>query len=111
MDVLVRYNKIAEGGFEFGSISHASTGLWVPQSLMSPSGTPSYPTPLLGALNKQLFLKLFIFSPDLQDSFVKAQGKAATPLNESEQIFKPLNKYNATIKTYDIQIKESKFKE
>lgn len=31
------------------------------------------------------------------------------PLNESKQIIRLLNKYNATIKTYDIQIKESKF--
>jgi len=59
---------------------------------MSPSGTPSYPTPLLGELNKELFLKLFIFSSGLQDSFVKAQDKAAMPLNRSEQISEPPNK-------------------
>jgi len=33
------------------------------------------------------------------------------PLKESEQIIKLLNKYNATIKIYDIQIKESDLKE
>jgi len=33
------------------------------------------------------------------------------PLNESEQIIKLLNKYNATIRIYDIQIKESDLKE
>lgn len=32
------------------------------------------------------------------------------PLEESKQIIKLLNKYNAIIRTYDIQINESEFK-